>query len=114
MNGDRSSVIAISGLVAAAFGLLVACGEPSQTSSAPPNAIQDQSVPRFTGRTSCAPCHEKAESRHDGSHHDLAMDVASDLTVRGEFDGRSLTHDGVTTTFRRDLLATAVSAAAAA
>lgn len=53
----------------------------------------------FVGRASCLECHQtEAESFH-GSHHNLAMDLATVATVRGKFDGRTLTHFGVTSTF---------------
>ena len=36
-----------------------------------------------------------------GSHHDLAMDVATEKTVLGDFDDATLTHFGVMSRFFR-------------
>ena len=57
----------------------------------------------YTGRKACQPCHSKEYSAYIGSHHDLAMDTASDQTVLGDFEDATLTHLGVTSRFyRRD------------
>ena len=55
----------------------------------------------FVGAASCAGCHAEATAAWRGSHHDLAMQVASDATVLGRFDGATLTTFGVTTTFTK-------------
>lgn len=39
----------------------------------------------FVGSEKCKKCHESAFNKWRGSHHDLAMDVASDSTVLGDF-----------------------------
>jgi tetratricopeptide (TPR) repeat protein/nitrate/TMAO reductase-like tetraheme cytochrome c subunit len=57
--------------------------------------------PVFVGRAACAPCHEAEDRRWRGSHHDLAMQVADDKTVLGNFRGTTFTHRGVTSTFAR-------------
>ena len=46
-------------------------------------------------------CHQKEADAWKGSHHDLAMQVVSEETVLGDFNGTSLTHFGVTTRFSR-------------
>jgi predicted CXXCH cytochrome family protein len=57
----------------------------------------------FVGREVCLPCHEQASASWLGSDHDLAMDVATDETVLGDFDDAIFTSKGITTTFfRRD------------
>jgi predicted CXXCH cytochrome family protein len=57
----------------------------------------------FVGREVCLPCHEQATASWQGSDHDLAMDVANDQTVLGDFDDATFTSKGMTTTFfRRD------------
>jgi len=40
----------------------------------------------FVGRESCAPCHPDEVAAWQGSHHDQAMDTASEQTVLAEFD----------------------------
>lgn len=58
---------------------------------------------KFVGRSSCIECHQQQADLFHGSHHDLAMDVANETTVRANFDNQSLTHFGVTSTFfKRD------------
>jgi tetratricopeptide (TPR) repeat protein len=60
-------------------------------------------VETFVGRESCLSCHEVAYQAWSGSDHDKAMDVASDSTVLGHFDGAVFEHRGVTSEFyRRD------------
>ena len=70
------------------------------------NAAPDQAVaegPRFVGSTECRDCHLPEWESWEGSHHDLAMDVANDETVRGDFDDSEFTLFGVTSRFyRRD------------
>ncbi len=57
----------------------------------------------YVGRETCAGCHPDMVSAWSGSHHDLAMQVASEETVLGDFKNNSLTHFGVTSSFfRRD------------
>jgi len=50
----------------------------------------------FVGRQSCAQCHESQHSAWQGSHHELAMDLAKEMTVLGDFKDAELTHHGVT------------------
>ena len=55
------------------------------------------------GGAACRGCHEKAFEAWQGSHHDLAMQPASEKTVLGNFDGAKLSYAGTTSTFfRRD------------
>lgn len=53
----------------------------------------------FAGSASCIDCHEETYRAWSGSHHDLAMQVASKDTVLGDFDDASFTHLGVTSRF---------------
>src|SRR5262245_59044697 len=46
----------------------------------------------FVGRQTCAQCHSTQHSAWTGSHHDLAMDLADDKTVLGDFNDAELTH----------------------
>ncbi len=57
----------------------------------------------FVGREQCTSCHEQAYEAWRGSDHDHAMTVASDTTVRGDFDDAVFVYRGDTTRFyRRD------------
>lgn len=59
-------------------------------------------VPSYVGRDTCIDCHREQAQPHFGSHHDLAMDVASDTSVLGDFNDATLTHDGITNRMYRD------------
>ncbi|NPA25321.1 MAG: tetratricopeptide repeat protein [Deltaproteobacteria bacterium] len=60
-------------------------------------------APTFVGRQVCAKCHQREEKLFAKSDHDLAMAVASDQTVLGDFDNATFTLRGVTSRFfRRD------------
>lgn len=57
----------------------------------------------FVGRESCRPCHKVQCDAFDGSHHDLAMDCATDETVLADFNDTEFTKGGTTSRFyRRD------------
>ena len=57
----------------------------------------------FVGREACLPCHQPAYDSWQGSDHDMAMDVATDETVLGDFDDAVFASKGITTRFfRRD------------
>ena len=55
----------------------------------------------YTGSAVCRECHAAEYSAWQGSHHDLAMQPASEETILGDFDNASLTRFGVTTSFYR-------------
>ncbi|MEX2093913.1 MAG: hypothetical protein WD971_14600, partial [Pirellulales bacterium] len=57
----------------------------------------------YVGGHSCAECHQPEFNLWHGSHHDRAMEIASDETVLGDFDDAVFERLGVTTRFfRRD------------
>mgnify|MGYP001828771025 FL=1 len=66
----------------------------------PALASTETSVP-YVGRDVCARCHAEQVSQWSGSHHDLAMQVAGEQTVLGDFNNASLAHYGMTSTFFR-------------
>jgi tetratricopeptide (TPR) repeat protein len=57
----------------------------------------------FVGSEKCKKCHETAYNKWQGSHHDMAMDVANDTTVLGDFGDVSYTdpYNKVTSRFYR-------------
>jgi predicted CXXCH cytochrome family protein len=59
----------------------------------------DSDTSTFVGREKCVECHLGAYGKWYGSDHDLAMAVASDSTVVGDFNDTTLEHDGVTSRF---------------
>jgi tetratricopeptide (TPR) repeat protein len=57
--------------------------------------------PAFVGREQCIECHTEAYQSWLGSHHDDAMDFASEATVLGNFDDAEFEYNGVTSRFYR-------------
>jgi predicted CXXCH cytochrome family protein len=58
---------------------------------------------RFIGSAQCRDCHNPEFDAWQGSHHDLAMDIANEETVLGDFSGAEITVHGITSRFfRRD------------
>ena len=55
----------------------------------------------FVGSQACAECHQEQFDLWKGSHHDLAMQVASEGSVLGDFDNDEFTHYGNKTKFYR-------------
>ena len=58
--------------------------------------------PSYVGRSRCIECHQKQGDLWHGSHHDLAMDMATDQTVLGNFDNAELEHFDITSRMFRD------------
>src|SRR4051812_38041768 len=58
------------------------------------SALPDEAQATYVGRQSCLQCHVQQGKLFQGSHHDLAMDVATPETVLGDFSGVELEHDG--------------------
>jgi len=57
----------------------------------------------YVGASTCASCHPTEFEGWTGSHHDLAMQAATEETVLGDFDDAVFELDGVSTRFfRRD------------
>lgn len=75
--------------------VLGACGDDVTTQSTPaPDAT-------WVGTTECASCHVDEAQAWSGSHHDLAMQDATDETVLGDFGEAAFTNFGDFTTFSR-------------
>jgi len=89
----RGKHIPILGAALAAL-LLAACGE--EGTSAPVSASATHVDP-----ARCVACHEREALAWTGSHHDLAMQEATEETVLGDFDDATFEHYGVTTRFFR-------------
>ncbi len=79
------------------FFLLHLFGCSSQE-SVPQEDNSDSNI-EFVGRESCRECHQKQFDLFVGSDHDLAMDVATEETVLGDFDNAFFDHLGITSKF---------------
>ncbi|MGB1925785.1 MAG: hypothetical protein ACPHL6_04600 [Rubripirellula sp.] len=66
--------------------------------SAKPEGLQAT----FVGRSSCIECHQKEAKSYRDSHHDLAMDLATDSTVLADFNNVTFENDGIVSRMFRD------------
>ncbi|MGY8768049.1 MAG: tetratricopeptide repeat protein [Pirellulales bacterium] len=67
------------------------------------SAIPLETQATYVGRQSCVDCHKQEHDLWEGSHHDLAMDLATDEFVLGNFDDAELEHYGITSKmFKQD------------
>jgi len=55
----------------------------------------------FVGTPKCKDCHQKAYDKWHNSHHDRAMDTASEQTVLGDFNDAQFEIHGITSRFYR-------------
>ena len=100
-------------LAPAAFALLVAgCGggqEPvpaaavQTTSQATPHPVSIlPGTDEHVGAAACGQCHQQALSDWQGSHHDLAMQPATQDSVLGDFDNTHFDYAGTRTRFSQE------------
>jgi predicted CXXCH cytochrome family protein len=67
------------------------------------NGAAKHSPATYVDESGCAACHEAEVKAWSGSHHDLAMQPATERSVLGDFNDSRFTYAGVTTRFfRRD------------
>jgi Cytochrome c554 and c-prime len=79
------------------IGIIVAEPAPGRSEPAKPAAGV------FAGSAACGGCHENEMAAWRGSHHDLAMQEATDETVLGAFDGATFSYGDITSRFfKRD------------
>lgn len=82
--------------------LVSGCSEQQPADSAAVTDSQDATATlptTFVGSDTCETCHETEHAQWLGSHHELAMQVASAETVLGDFDDVSFDYFGETTRF---------------
>jgi cytochrome c553 len=65
-------------------------------------ALPEDATATFVGRSACIDCHRDQDHAFAGSHHDKAMQLASDDTVLGDFNDATLEHDGMVSRMYRD------------
>ncbi len=71
--------------------LFTGCDLGGRASSVP----MDLSGAKYVGQASCVACHQEQAEGHAGSHHDQAMQLATEKTVLGNFDDAQIEHHGV-------------------
>jgi tetratricopeptide (TPR) repeat protein len=91
----RTGLVALAVIVAAVPLSLLRSGRAVRR-AAPLTA-----APAFVGSAACKDCHAVAWERWSGSDHDLAMAVATERTVLGDFGGAVFSGDGITARFYR-------------
>ena len=89
----------VLGPLAAAVALAASCA-PQGGGPRPSRGI-DASGVAYVADADCAACHRAEFDAWTGSHHDLAMQVATPETVLGDFGDAAFTHHGVTSRFFR-------------
>ena len=57
--------------------------------------------PDYVGVAGCTQCHQQQVDAWRGSHHDLAMQHATDATVLGDFNDRRFEYYGVKSVFSK-------------
>ncbi len=93
----RGSLAAAAVLAVALVGACTAPGGDGPRQS----RGTDASGVAYVADADCAACHRTEFDAWTGSHHDLAMQVATPETVLGDFDDAAFTHHGVTSRFFR-------------
>jgi tetratricopeptide (TPR) repeat protein len=56
-------------------------------------------APSYVGGATCSGCHSQQHDLWKGSHHDMAMQVATDKSVLGNFNHTSFSYNGITSNF---------------
>ena len=88
-------VVAVAGVAAVVFSLDGLRSRFMAQGAAPATAA------RHVGGAACAECHAKEQAAWHGSDHDLAMQVADEKAVLGDFANARFKYAGTTTTFMR-------------
>ena len=91
-------------IAAAAFAWFVgnrASQTPAEPPTPPPAPVAQVAPPHYVGGAACGTCHAQEHESWHGSDHDLAMQVASDTSVLGNFDDAKFKYAGTTSTFSK-------------
>ena len=95
----RQILLLVGGAVLILFGALLL--NARQHGAGLPSTRRPVHYPpaTYVGHAACVDCHEQAQHLWRGSDHDLAMQVADEDTVLGDFDDATFSHFGVTSRF---------------
>lgn len=66
-------------------------------------SINNNFIDGYVGDINCKSCHEEAFTAWKGSHHELAMQIANDSTVLGDFNNVQVSIDGVEYHFTKEI-----------
>ena len=75
------------------FIVLNACGSDKYEKAY--TVIDQNDTSKYVGAKACISCHSEEVVKWQGSHHDLAMQIANDSTVLGDFNDVKTEIDGV-------------------
>ena len=99
MTAKRSPAEAFLQISAVTMLAAAGCSGPPEPVSP---VAQNADPPEFVGSEACVDCHAAQYSEWQGSHHELAMQVANEQTILGDFDNASIDYFGVTSRMFRD------------
>ncbi|MCU7928058.1 MAG: tetratricopeptide repeat protein [Candidatus Thiodiazotropha sp. (ex Dulcina madagascariensis)] len=88
-------------LITGAFCSVVEASTLSQQPISKPASVK-QAEAEYVGGEHCASCHAEQNKLWRGSHHDLAMQPATEQTILGNFNDAEFIHFDVTSRFYRD------------
>lgn len=94
--------LGVAGLVVAVFvasRYLGGSDDQGLETATLPDPPPTSDAPGYVGSQACAKCHAAEYERWQGSQHALAMQVADEKSVLGDFSGRRFRHYGVTSEF---------------
>ncbi len=77
--------------------VLLSCKDTPYTELVPKEELY--SVNAYVGASTCIECHNQEYDNWTGSHHDLAMQIANDSSVVGDFNNATAEIDGVSYLF---------------
>ena len=83
------------------LALLFSCKETPYTDLEPNHDLY--TVNGYMGSGSCIECHKQEYDKWTGSHHDLAMQIANDSTILGDFNNVTTEIDGVSYLFLKKM-----------
>lgn len=91
-----------TGLIVLVFGIILTGAVAADYFTALPKQLPAELAAGYVGRDACVSCHQSETDAFHGSHHDKAMDLATDETVLGDFSDVTFEHDGIVSRlFRR-------------
>ena len=99
IKGSVPKVMGALALTAVILITLIHCKREDSGNESRSTALTSMHAAEYRGRESCRECHEKEYNLFQGSDHDMAMDLATEQTVLGDFSDVALTHFGVTSRF---------------
>ncbi len=91
-----AALLVVAAVAAALIHFDVPGTKSRAVSGAPPGAVAG-----YVGGPVCAECHAKQQAAWHGSDHDLAMQVAGEASVLGDFSNAKFRYAGTTSTFTR-------------